>query len=166
MSFATRQDLLARTNARRLAQLAVPADLPMVTLEAMRAAIESDDLSGYDAATQSGLALAISAIDKALIDADALIVSYGIPANVTSSALTRIACTLAMYYLQGAERFQKEDAIAYDGAIKLLTQHARGEVTLAPPAQNSTSGAANGTLDTAVVMSSQRRYRAGEGDDA
>jgi phage gp36-like protein len=132
----------------------------MVTLEAMRAAIEGDNLSGYDVTTQSGLALGISAIDKALQDADALIVSYGIPPNVSSSALTRIACTLAMYYLQGAERLQKEDAIAYDGAVKLLTQHARGEVTLAAPSSTSNGSLPVG-VDFAVVDSSARRYRGG-----
>ncbi|WP_407059072.1 hypothetical protein ACKZDW_13320 [Ralstonia syzygii subsp. celebesensis] len=40
MGFASRSDLLARSNARRLAQLAVPADMDMVPEDALRTAIE------------------------------------------------------------------------------------------------------------------------------
>ena len=39
MTFATRADLLARSNAMRLAQLAVPADMDMVPDDALRIAV-------------------------------------------------------------------------------------------------------------------------------
>ena len=39
MAFASRSDLLARSNARRLAQLAVPADMDMVPDDADRKSV-------------------------------------------------------------------------------------------------------------------------------
>ena len=89
MAFASRSDLLARSNARRLAQLAVPADMDMVPDEALRAAIAGSDLSAFSQAEQAALALALEAIDKALADADALILSYGIPDTVQTTLLAR-----------------------------------------------------------------------------
>jgi len=155
MTYATRQDLLDRSNARRLAQLAVPADVAMAPLEAVRAALTGGDLSSFDADTQEAVALALRAIDNALADADALIASYGVPAAPTPAVLTRMACTVALYYLQGAERLEKTDALAYDGVMRLLAQHKRGEIDLTP-------GAAAGTTvsdgDTVAVESAPGRY--------
>jgi phage gp36-like protein len=133
MAFATRADLLARSNARRLAQLAVPTDQDMVPDEALRAAIAGGDLSLFSVAEQASLVLALEAIDKALADADALLLSYGLAATVQGTLLARLASTVALYYLQGAERLDKQDAIAYEGAIATLKAHARGELNLAPP---------------------------------
>ncbi|WP_180131891.1 phage protein Gp36 family protein [Rhodoferax sp. BLA1] len=132
MGYATRADLLARTNARRLAQLAVPADVAMVPLEVMRAALDGSATGTLDTATAQAVALALQAVDKALGDADALMQSYGVPATATGTMLTRIACTLAMYYLQGAERLEKDEISAYDGVISLLKQYRRGEIDLTP----------------------------------
>lgn len=153
--FATRQDLLGRSNARRLAQLAVPADVAMVPLDAVRVALTGGSLSGFDAETQASLALAMHAIDNALGDADALLTSYSVPATATSPVLTRMACTVAMYYLQGAERLEKSDAQAYDGVIRLLNQHQRGEIDLVPAA---TGGTTTTTDDVAFIESSPGRY--------
>ncbi|MDO9233034.1 MAG: DUF1320 family protein [Methylotenera sp.] len=133
MPFATRSDLLARSNARRLAQLAVPADRDMVPHDALRAVIAGADLTEYTAQDQASLSLALDAIDKALNDADAVILSYGIPATVQTSLLARIGSTIALYYLQGAERLDKPETLAYDAAIGMLKAHARGESNLIPP---------------------------------
>lgn len=134
MAFASRPDLLARSNARRLAQLAVPADVDMVPDEALRAAIAGSNLAGYTPAAQSALALALEAIDKALADAEELILSYGIPATVQSSLLARLASTVALYYLQGAERMTEDVRKAYDGVIDTLKAHSRGDLDLVPAA--------------------------------
>lgn len=157
MAFASRSDLLARSNARRLAQLAVPADVDMVPDEALRVAIAGGNLGGFSAAQQAALALALEAIDQALADADALLLSYGIPATVQTTLLARLAATVALYYLQGAERLTKDDATAYNAAIKTLTAHARGELNLVPAAA---ADPVPGD-DAAIVASRPGRFGAG-----
>ena len=156
MLFATRADLLARSNARRLAQLAVPADMDMVPDEALRAAVSGGNLGAFSPAEQAALALALEAIDKALGDADALILSYGIPATVQTTLLARLASTIALYYLQGTERLDKNDAVAYDGAIATLKAHARGELNLVPAAPTDPLP----SNDLAIIESAPQRYRA------
>lgn len=133
MIFATRADLLARSNARRLAQLAVPTDMGMVPEAALRDAITEQDLSGYTETDRVALALALEAIDKALSDADALILSYGIPETVQTTLLARLTSTIALYYLQGAERMTDDVRQAYEAVIATLKAHARGELSLLPP---------------------------------
>ncbi len=154
MLFATRSDLLARSNARRLAQLAVPADLDMVPDDALRTAVAGGDLTVYPAECQAALSLALAAIDQALADADALILSYGIPATVQTTLLARLASTIALYYLQGAERMTDGDRKAYEGAIDTLKSHARGDLDLIPAAP---SGPAP-SEDVPMIESQPRRY--------
>lgn len=154
MPFATRADLLARSNARRLAQLAVPADMEMVPDEALRVAIAGGVLTGYTAAQQTALAAALDAIDKALNDADALILSYGIPATVQTTLLARLSSTIALYYLQGAERMTEDVRHAYEGVIDTLKAHARGDLSLVPD-DGSTVPL---TEDVAFIESSAARF--------
>ena len=132
MTFATRADLLARSNARRLAQLAVPADVEMVPDDALRVAIAGGSLAGYTQAQQSSLMLALDAIDKALADADALMVSYGVAATAQAPLLARLASTIALYYLQGAERMTDDVNKAYESTVATLKAHSRGDVVLVP----------------------------------
>ena len=134
MAFATRADLLARSNARRLAQLAVPADMAMPPDDALRLAVAGGDLSGFTVAEQTALAAALVAIDNALADAEALILSYGIPATVQTTLLSRLASTVALYYLQGAERMTDDVRKAYEATLATLKAHARGELDLIPAA--------------------------------
>lgn len=132
MAFASRSDLLARSNARRLAQLAVPADVDMVPDEALRLAIAGGDLSAFTDADQAALVLALEAIDDALNDANALILTYGIPDTVQTTLLARLTSTIALYNLQGAERMTEEVRRAYEGAVAILNKHQRGELNLVP----------------------------------
>lgn len=154
MPFATRADLLARSNARRLAQLAVPADMAMPPDEALRVAIAGGDLSGFDAPDQVALAEALDAIDKALGDADALILSYGIPESVQTTLLARLSSTVALYYLQGAERMTKEVQQAYDAAVAMLNKHASGQLNLIPAAPTDPVPSS----DLVTIESSPSRY--------
>lgn len=132
MAFATRADLLARSNARRLAQLAVPADMDMPPDDALRVAVAGGDLSVFTVAEQAALAAALDTIDRALGDAEALILSYGIPVTVQTTLLARLASTVALYYLQGAERMTDDVRKAYEAVINTLKAHARGELDLIP----------------------------------
>jgi phage gp36-like protein len=153
MPFATRADLLARSNARRLAQLAIPADRDMVPHEALRAVISGADLSDYTAQDQASLTLALDAIDKALADADAVILSYGIPDTVQTTLLARLCSTIALYYLQGAEHLDKLETSAYEAVIAMLKAHARGDSNLIPIDPNATV-----VDDTAIITSNSQRY--------
>lgn len=156
MAFATRADLLARSNARRLAQLAVPADRDMVPHDALRAVIAGAGLTEYTAQDQASLALALDAIDTALNDADALILSYGIPATVQTTLLARLASTIALYYLQNAEKLDKTETSAYEAAISTLKLHAEGKLNLVPalPTDPVPDG------DVISISSNQQRYGA------
>jgi hypothetical protein len=131
--FATRADLLRNSNARRLMQLAIPSDREMPQdVEALRVAIEGGVLTAYSADDQITIALALVVIDGALADADALILSYGIPETVQTTLLARIASTIALYYLQGTEKMNETVQKAFDGVIKLLDGHAKGTLSLIP----------------------------------
>jgi phage gp36-like protein len=154
MPFASRSDLLARSNARRLAQLAVPADMDMVPDAALRAAIAGDSLVDFSQAEQDALALALDAIDKALSDADALILSYAIPASVQTTLLSRLASTIALYYLQGAERMTDDVQKAFDAVIATLKAHSRGELDLIPQAADALPP----SDDLVVINSRPKRY--------
>jgi phage gp36-like protein len=159
MPFATRADLLARTNARRLAQLAMPTDVEMVDDAALRVAIGGGSLSGYSAEQQAAIELMLGAIDDALKDADSAIVSYGVPATASDTMLTRLACTLAYYYLQGMERLTEDTRLAYADAMDQLRRHAQGLINLVPTAApNPGEPALAG--DFVVIESKPRRYAA------
>lgn len=161
MAFASRSDLLARSNARRLAQLAVPADMDMVPDDALRAAVAGSDISAFTPAQQEALALALEAIDKALADADALLLSYGIPATAQTTLLARLASTVALYYLQGAERMTDDVRKAYDSVIDTLKAHSRGDLGLVPAAP--TDPVLPG--DLAMIESPPRRFRSSGVDE-
>lgn len=154
MPFATRSDLLARSNARRLAQLAVPSDVEMVPDEALRVAVAGGDLGVYTLAEQLILTMALEAIDQALSDADALILSYGIPETVQTTLLARLASTVALYYLQGAERMTDDVRRAYEGVVAMLKSHARGEMNLIPAAPTDPVL----SDDLAIIESAPSRY--------
>lgn len=132
MPFATRADLLARTNARRLAQLAVPADMVMPPEAALRVAIDGGSLTGYTADEQTALAGALDAIDTCLADADQVLIGAGVPDGTQTTLLARMASTIALFYLQGAERMTAEVQKAYDGVTDMIKMFKRGELDLVP----------------------------------
>jgi phage gp36-like protein len=132
--FASLADLLARSNARRLFQLAVPADRRMPTDDAMRAAMGGGDLTIYGIEVAETLGLALAAMRGALADAQALMVGYGVPLTASGPLVARLCSTVALYYLQGAERMTDDVRRAYESAMGTLKDYARGEVELMPPA--------------------------------
>jgi phage gp36-like protein len=154
MTFATRSDLLARSNARRLAQLAVPADVDMPPESALRIAIAGGDLTALTANEMASLNLALQTIDQALADASALIVSHGIPDTASSPLIARLCSTIALYYLQGAERMTVDEAKAYEGAIATLKSHARGEINLLAAVPDATPL----PEDQILIISAPHRY--------
>lgn len=153
MAFATRLDLLARGSANRIAQLAVPTDMRMQPLGEVRAVLQGADVASYPADQQPALAGALEKVDKALADADALILSYGIPADVLTSLLARLASTVALFYLAG-NSVTKEEVAAYEAALATLKSHARGEISLIPAAPDAPALES----DLAIITSNPSRY--------
>jgi len=150
--FATRSDLLARSNARRIAKLAVPADFDFPQSErALRELIEGGDIASYPANEQAALKLALDAVDKCLADADALLLSYGIPPEVKNTLLARLSSTVALYYLQGGERMTEDVQDAYNAVIALLDKYQRGLLPGLVPVEPDKGGIAE-------IQSSPRRY--------
>jgi len=133
--FATRADLLARSNAMRLAQLAVPADHDFPSADkALRKVIDGGNMCGLTVEEQAAIVLALDAIDRCLADADALLVSYGIPPQAQSTLLSRFSSTIALYYLQGAERMTEDVQDAYESVLALLDKYHKGTLPgLVPP---------------------------------
>jgi phage gp36-like protein len=151
--FATRADLLTRINARRLAQLAVPADHEMPDDEqALRAAIEAGDPAAAPGFEET-LRAALATLDKALSDASALLISYGIPAEIRTQLLVRLCCTVAIYYLYDAERMTDDVRRAYEAVLKLLDRWRAGELPGLVPSEPGELGGG------AEIISGRRRYK-------
>jgi phage gp36-like protein len=155
--FASRADLLARANAQRLAQLAVPADYEFPPdPQALRRVIESPAaLDAFEGDDRAGLVLALDAIDRALADAGQLLISYGIPPEVQTGILARLASIVALYYLQGAERMTDEIEKAYQEVIKLLDRYRKGELPGLVP-DDALDAPASGLV---LIESAPKRYR-------
>lgn len=159
MPFASRQDLLDRTNAQRLVQLAVPADYELPPANSLRKVIEApvlaDVLPKFNQADQAALTAALTVIDNALTDANALILSYGIPDGIQTTLLARLTSTIALYYLQGDERLTEEVTEAYKNALAILKRHQRGEIDLTPADPN---GVIPDDSQTIEISASSSRY--------
>ncbi len=131
--FASLADLLARSNSRRLFQLAVPADRAMPGDAALRDAMGGAVLTDYGSEVAETLGLALSAMNGALADAQALMVGYGVPVTASGPLVSRLCSTIALYYLQGSERMTEDVRRAFESAQGTLKAYARGEVELMPP---------------------------------
>lgn len=88
---------LPEATQNALHSLLYPADkeMPAITLRAATTA----KICRVPEVDQKTIILALDTIDKCLSDADALLISYGIPADVQSSLLARLSSTVAVYYL-------------------------------------------------------------------
>ena len=131
----------------------------MPTEEHFRTAMSGALPAGLDAGELESLMLAMDAIDKALADADELVLSYGIPDTVHTSLLARITSTIALYYLQGSERQNEDVSKAYDGVIDTLKAHASGKLSLIPIVVSDNEPQGMG----AEITSGSQRYGAHSG---
>jgi phage gp36-like protein len=114
MSYATLSDLAARYGADRLTELT------------------DHDADG---------AMDTGRVEQALADASAeidgyLAVRYQLPLPTIPKVLRRIACDIAVYRLMSARRMGdvEDDRRRYEDAVRLLTQIAKGGVSLGLPA--------------------------------
>jgi phage gp36-like protein len=154
MPFATRADLLKLTKVDKLAQLAVPADLPMPEGEILRVALEGGDLNQFTEFDRDLITLAVSNIDQALTDATAAVVAYGITEVDANPLIKRMAAKVAFYMLADAqESVSDELRESYKDTIKQLQMHARGEINLTP---KSTDAVIEG--DVIEIASKPSRY--------
>lgn len=163
-AYATNAQLLERTNVLRLVQLAVPTAGLMPEVDLVRAALLGQSTAGADAATQAVLAEAVAVVGTALADGADLMRGYAVPsadtwlaatpATAVPPVLVRINCSLAMYYLlTQANAVGDADSATYKATVRLLEQHASGQVALVPAAVPSTPSS-----DTASITSGAARY--------
>jgi phage gp36-like protein len=171
-AYATHAQLLERTNVLRLVQLAVPTAGLMPAVDLVRAALLGQSTAGADAETQDVLDQAVAVTATALADGADLMRGYGVPAPSTwtaatpvaavPAALVRVNCTLAMHYLMSqANALGEADTATYKATVRLLEQHASGQVALVPVV--AADPAAAPSSDTASITSAPSRY--GRTDD-
>lgn len=171
-TYATATQLLERTNVLRLVQLAVPTAGLMPATDLVRAALLGQSTAGADAETQAVLTEAVAVVGTALADGADLMRGYGVPAPSTWTAavpalpvppvLVRINCTLAMHYLMSqANALGEADGATYKSTVRLLEQHASGQVALVPVVADP---AAAPSSDTASITSGPTRYPAAATD--
>lgn len=153
-NFATRTDLLEQTNVHKLAQYSVPTDKPMPDDDVLRVAIEGGDLGEFTEHDNDLAALALKNIDRALLDATDLMVSYGIPADAEKPLLTRYCSQIAIYLLAVMQDSVSESLQAtYNGIIKQLEKHSRKEINLV---RDETGEPITG--DVIEITSNRQRY--------
>lgn len=163
MPFATRADLLKLTKVDKLAQLAVPADMPMPEGEILRVALEAGDLNQFTEFDRDLIALALSNIDQALTDATAAVVAYGIAEADANPLIARMTARVAFYMLADAQESVSEELMtSYNAVIKQLQMHASGQINLTP---KSTDPVIDG--DVIEITSNPSRYipQSGAGED-
>lgn len=164
-AYATNAQLLERTNVLRLVQLAVPTAGLMPDVDLVRAALLGQSTAGADAATQAVLVEAVAVVGTALADGADLMRGYAVPgpdtwlsatpATAVPPVFVRINCTLAMHYLLSqANALGDADSATYKATVRLLEQHASGQVALVPAAAAS----AEPSSDTASITSGAARY--------
>lgn len=172
-TYATAAQLLERTNVLRLVQLAVPTAGLMPATDLVHAALLGQSTAGADAETQAVLTEAVAVVGTALADGADLMRSYAVPAPSTWTAampalpvppvLVRINCTLAMHYLMSqANALGEADGATYKSTVRLLEQHASGQVALVPVA--AAVAGATPSSDTASITSGPARYPAAAAD--
>ncbi len=171
-TYATATQLLERTNVLRLVQLAVPTAGLMPATDLVRAALLGQSTAGADAETQAVLTEAVAVVGTALADGADLMRSYAVPAPSTWTGaspalpvppvLVRINCTLAMHYLMSqANALGDADSATYKATVRLLEQHASGQVALVPV--EAVDPTAAPSSDAAHITSAPSRY--GRADD-
>lgn len=169
-AYATHAQLLERTNVLRLVQLAVPTAGLMPAVDLVRAALLGQGTDGADAETQDVLTQTVAVVGTALGDGADLMRSYDVPAPGTWTAaspalpvppvLVRMNCTLAMHYLMSqANALGEADGATYKSTVRLLEQHASGQVALVPAV-----AADSASSDTVSIASGTARYAASAAD--
>ena len=160
-TYATITQLLQRTNARRIAQLAIATSDDMQPVDLVVAALHDQlDPQQHTADTLASLQAAVGRVQGALEDAAAYISAYNIPAPGDLGAevpehIARINCMLAYIYLrQYAGEIVEESET--ETLQRPLIQHAKGLISLLP--EDHAAGADLGGSIT--IQSAPARYAA------
>lgn len=163
MAYITASDLLTRSSAEELAQLADRSVPRIVTADLLSAAVAGADLSGWSEDEQSAAADALAVVAQAIDDAQSMIDGYLASRYITPlptppAAVQRLACDMARYYLyadNATEAIQKR----YDAAIAFFRDVSAGKVTLG--AEVEASQPVSGTVHVASGCNAFSRNRRG-----
>lgn len=159
--FATRKDLLDRSDVDLLTQLIVPTDREMVfSPELLRLVVEGEaGLDGeaaqdYTEEERQSIALALQVMDKALADASELVGGYGFTAAQSSPLLARVTSIIALYFLHGHHHIPEHIERQFNVQLKLLEKMASGQIKAGLPTDPVTPE------DAIQITSERRRYGA------
>jgi phage gp36-like protein len=144
----------------------------MPATDLVRAALLGQSTADADAETQAVLTETVAVVGTALADGADLMRSYAVPAPSkwteaspalpVPPALVRINCTLAMHYLMSqASALGDAESATYKATVRLLEQHASGQVALVPVVADPTAAPSS---DTVSITSGPARYRAAATD--
>jgi phage gp36-like protein len=132
--YALAADLLVRFDATELAQVATPAEHPVVAPALLRLTIEGADRSAYTPEQIVAADAAAARIGQALGDADNDIdlylgARYDLPITPVPQTLVRVACDLARYQLYD-DAAPEEVRDRYKAARRVLEHLAKGMLKL------------------------------------
>lgn len=141
MSYISDADLIERPGAAEIAQVATPAEHPIVATDLMTATLAGADRSGFDPADVLIADQALDRVHSAIAEASAPIDAalgkrYSLPLPSTPLVLTRLARAIVRYILNSHLLTNSEDSpIIRDHreAERMLLRISKGEITLGLP---------------------------------
>lgn len=157
--FATRKDLLDRSDVDLLTLLVVPTDREMVwSPELLRLAImqglESAAAADYTDEERESTRLALEVLDKALADASELVGGYGFAPAQASPLLARLTSIIALYFLYGHHQIPEHMERQFAAQLKLLDKMAAGQIKAGVAVEPAVPE------DAIQITSERRRYGA------
>lgn len=141
MSYISDADLIERPGAAEIAQVATPAELPIVATDLMTATLAGADRSGFDPSDLPAADAALERVHSAIAEASATIDAtlgsrYSLPLPTTPLVLTRLARAIVRYILHTHLLTASEDSPIirdYRAAMATLREIGAGRMTLGLP---------------------------------
>lgn len=145
MSYISDADLIERPGAAEIAQVATPAEHPVVATDLMTATLAGADRSGFDPGDVLIADQALDRVHSAIAEASATIDAalgsrYSLPLPSTPLVLTRLARAIVRYILHTHLLTASEDSPIirdYRAAMATLREIGAGRMTLGLPAPAS-----------------------------
>jgi phage gp36-like protein len=141
VSYISDADLIERPGAAEIAQVATPAELPIVATDLMTATLAGADRSGFDSSDLPAADAALERVHSAIAEASATIDAslgsrYSLPLPTTPLVLTRLARAIVRYILHTHLLTSSEDSPIirdYRAAMATLREIGAGRMTLGLP---------------------------------
>lgn len=141
MSYISGADLIERPGAAEIAQVATPAELPIVATELMTATLAGADRSGFEPEDLPAADAALARVESAIAESSATIdahlgARYSLPLPTVPLVLQRLARAIVRYILNSHLLTSSEDSPIirdYRAAMATLREISAGRMTLGLP---------------------------------